>query len=78
MDDRAAFMSAYARDNSGNKASASGFGQSFGSGSVGTALLRAADGSGLRCQFQFGGNAGFGVCRTDDGRLFDMQVSRGG
>lgn len=45
--------------------------------STGNALLSAVDGSGLRCEFQFSGwtNTGIGVCLTDAGHLFDLQIN---
>lgn len=44
--------------------------------STGNALLKSDDGSGLRCEFQFSGwsNTGFGVCQTDSGHLYDLQI----
>ena len=44
------------------------------------ALLTAADGSGLRCDFKSGQGRGGGVCRDDKGKEYDVQlraVSRG-
>ena len=38
------------------------------------ALLTAADGSGLRCDFRSGQGRGGGVCRDDRGREYDVQV----
>ena len=39
------------------------------------ALLTAADGSGLRCDFRGGdGRSGGGTCRDDKGRVFDVQI----
>jgi hypothetical protein len=45
--------------------------------STGNALLKAEDGSGLRCEFQFSGwtNTGIGVCQADGGRLYDLQIN---
>jgi len=40
------------------------------------ALLNAADGSGLRCDFKSGQGHGGGVCRDDRGREYDVQVRR--
>jgi hypothetical protein len=40
------------------------------------ALLNAADGSGLRCDFKSGQGRGGGVCRDDRGREYDVQVRR--
>ena len=46
-------------------------------GSEAKALLTAADGSGLRCDFKSGqGRAGGGVCKDDRGREYDVQVRR--
>jgi hypothetical protein len=43
------------------------------------ALLSAADGSGLRCDFRSAhGFRGGGVCRDDKGREYDVQVRRSG
>ena len=43
-------------------------------GAEGKALLSAADGSGLRCDFKSGQGRGGGVCRDDKGREFDVQI----
>jgi hypothetical protein len=43
-------------------------------GSESKALLTAADGSGLRCDFKSGQGRGGGVCRDDKGREYDVQV----
>jgi hypothetical protein len=40
------------------------------------ALLAAADGSGLRCDFKSGQGRGGGVCKDDKGREYDVQVRR--
>jgi hypothetical protein len=40
------------------------------------ALLTAADGSGLRCDFKSGQGRGGGVCKDDKGREYDVQVRR--
>jgi hypothetical protein len=45
-------------------------------GSESKALLTAADGSGLRCDFKGGQGGGGGVCRDDKGREYDVQVRR--
>ncbi len=45
-------------------------------GSESKALLTAADGSGLRCDFKGGQGRGGGVCRDDRGREYDVQVRR--
>ncbi len=42
-------------------------------GSSAKALLSAADGSGLRCDFQSGYGLGGGLCRDDRGREYDVQ-----
>jgi len=44
------------------------------SGGEAKALLTAADGSGLRCDFRSGQGRGGGVCRDDKGREYDVQV----
>jgi len=47
-------------------------------GSESKALLTAADGSGLRCDFKAGqGRTGGGTCRDDKGQVYDVQVRRG-
>jgi hypothetical protein len=38
------------------------------------ALLSAADGSGLRCDFKSGYGRGGGVCRDDRGKEYDVQM----
>ena len=38
------------------------------------ALLNAADGSGLRCDFKSGEGRGGGVCRDDRGKEYDVQL----
>ena len=38
------------------------------------ALLTAADGSGLRCDFRSGYHTGGGVCRDDRGKEYDVQL----
>jgi len=43
-------------------------------GGAAKALLRAADGSGLRCELQSGYGRGGGVCRDDRGREYDVQI----
>ena len=43
-------------------------------GGIAKALLNAADGSGLRCDFQSGGWHGGGLCRDDRGREYDVQI----
>jgi hypothetical protein len=49
------------------------------SGGESKALLAAADGSGLRCDFHSAhGFRGGGVCRDDKGREYDVQVRRTG
>lgn len=45
-------------------------------GSESKALLTAADGSGLRCDFKGGQGRGGGVCRDDRAREYDVQVRR--
>jgi hypothetical protein len=43
-------------------------------GAEAKALLTAADGSGLRCDFRSGFGRGGGVCRDDRGREYDVQM----
>jgi hypothetical protein len=43
-------------------------------GAESKALLAAADGSGLRCDFRAGYGRGAGVCRDDRGREYDVQL----
>ena len=45
-------------------------------GAESKALLNAADGSGLRCDFKSGQGRGGGVCTDDKGRAYDVQVRR--
>jgi hypothetical protein len=58
-----------------------GYGAGFGSismdnpnGGEAKALLTAADGSGLRCDFRGSWGSGGGVCRDDKGRDYDVQM----
>jgi hypothetical protein len=44
------------------------------SGGEAKALLTAADGSGLRCDFRSSYSFGGGVCRDDKGREYDVQI----
>jgi hypothetical protein len=43
-------------------------------GNEAKALLSAPDGSGLRCDFKSGQGRGFGLCRDDGGREYDVQI----
>jgi len=43
-------------------------------GSESKALLSAADGSGLRCEFRSGQGRGGGLCRDDRGKEYDVQL----
>ena len=43
-------------------------------GGAAKALLRAPDGSGLRCDLKSGYGRGGGVCRDDRGREYDVQI----
>lgn len=43
-------------------------------GAEAKALLSAADGSGLRCDFRSGYGRGGGVCRDDRGKEYDVQM----
>jgi hypothetical protein len=45
-------------------------------GAESKALLNAADGSGLRCDFRSGYGFGGGMCFDDRGRAYDVQVRR--
>ena len=45
-------------------------------GSESKALMTAADGSGLRCDFKGGQGQGGGTCRDDKGREYDVQIRR--
>jgi hypothetical protein len=56
---------------SGN-ASAFGNAQTFHGGNSGVALLTAADGDTMRCEFKYQGMQAIGVCQTRAGRVFDM------
>lgn len=46
--------------------------------SNGSAILRAPDGSGLRCQFTMTpstfGATGYGICQADGGKTYDLQI----
>lgn len=59
----------------GKGKSFAGFGSSSGVGG-GNLMARAADGSGLRCQFQFSttNSQGFGECQDDTGATYDLQI----
>ena len=46
------------------------------SGSLANGLLRAADGSSLRCQFRYGANVGYGVCQDDEDKIYDFRITR--
>jgi hypothetical protein len=46
------------------------------SGTLANGLLRAGDGSSLRCQFRFGADIGYGVCQDDDEKLYDFRITR--
>lgn len=52
--------------------SAYGSGQTFSSGNSGVALLVAADGDTLRCEFNYQGLNAIGICKLRDGRIFDL------
>jgi hypothetical protein len=43
-------------------------------GGAAKALLRAGDGSGLRCDLKSGYGSGGGMCRDDRGREYDVQI----
>lgn len=47
------------------------------SGSTGSALLAASDGSTLRCRFVYGGmsRAGYGECQDNAGKRYELQIS---
>ena len=46
------------------------------SGTLANGLLRAPDGSSLRCQFRFGADVGYGVCQDDDEKIYDFRIAR--
>ena len=46
------------------------------SGALANGLLRASDGSNLRCQFRYGANVGYGVCQDDDEKIYDFRITR--
>jgi hypothetical protein len=52
--------------------SAYGSGQTFSSGNSGAALLVAADGDTLRCEFNYQGLNAIGICKSREGRIFDL------
>lgn len=68
-------MQAYGSNNQGGTVQAVGFSQNYSTSSTGTALMSAGDGSTMRCEFVYGGSAGYGVCQTNDGKLYDMQIN---
>ena len=68
-------MQAYGTNSKGGSAVATGFSQNYSSGSSGNALMRSEDGSTLRCEFVYGGSAGYGVCQNNEGKLYDMQIN---
>ena len=76
MNDSFTLLNTYGRNSRGTSATGTGFGQSYSSGSAGRALLRSSSGAGLRCEFQTGGSAGYGVCQNDQGKLYDMLISK--
>ena len=43
---------------------------------IGNAILQSSDGGSARCEFQFSGSAGFGVCQDDKKVTYDMQITR--
>ena len=45
--------------------------------SVGRAMLRAGDGTTLRCEFNYAGmsHAGFGSCISNSGKQYDPQIT---
>ena len=43
--------------------------------SIGNVLLQSSDGGSARCEFQFSGSAGFGVCQDDKKVTYDMQIT---
>jgi hypothetical protein len=45
-------------------------------GNESKALLKAADGSGLRCDFKGGQGRGGGTCSDDKGKIYDVQIRR--
>jgi hypothetical protein len=44
-------------------------------GGNGSVLASAADGSTIRCAFQYGGSTGVGVCQDDRGEIYDLQIN---
>jgi len=46
------------------------------SGTLANGLMRAPDGSSLRCQFRYGANVGYGVCQDDDDKIYDFRITR--
>jgi hypothetical protein len=57
----------------GGQATGFGSGLFFDMSKTGTALLKSADGSGLRCEFVVSSGTGYGVCQDELG-LYDLQV----
>ena len=61
----------------GMSGSASGLAVGMGTMGGGTVLASSADGSSLRCQFQYNqmGASGIGVCQDGSGEVYDMQIN---
>ena len=67
-------LTTYGTTSRGARTSTTGFGQTYGSGGTGKAMLSSVDGKGLRCEFAGGGSgSGGGVCVDDGGRVYDIQ-----
>lgn len=67
-------LTTYGTSSRGTRTSSTGFGQTYGAGGSGKAILTSSDGKGLRCEFSGGGaGSGGGICVDDAGRVFDIQ-----
>ena len=54
--------------------SAYGTSQTFSGGNNGVALLAAADGDTMRCEFNYQGLSAIGVCQTRGGKIYDFMT----
>lgn len=69
-------LNTYGRGARGGSFTGTGFGQSYGAGGTGKAMLSSQDGKGLRCEFTSSGyGSGGGVCVDDGGRVYDLMFT---
>ncbi len=67
-------LTTHGPNSKGTSTSSTAFGQTYGSGGTGKAMLSSVDGKGLRCEFAGGGSgSGGGICVDDASRVFDIQ-----